>query len=694
MFLAYRCDKPLIKVQDLRHRPFECMTCHKSFGRQDVLSRHQRLHETLPSSEGAGSQPIPSPRAAVNSGSANVADEQVLSPDINIGISPSQDNSLSLNTPLTHAHLSQENSLGSSQLWPGTDISGSILPSFSMSWPVSLPGVQFHQPFPNLSLPEEVPIFQELPQTDVGLGHQAMDHMNRLISDLSTSLAAEIRGQGITSAFLDTCIHVFFHRFILTFPFLHEATFSIRESSYPLLLNIVALGSLFVGAKDAILKGETLWRLAHTAIATNWAKLMETKGRKDRCKGVQLVLTALTGQTYAILSKNKSFRSTAQTFHSLGFFWARQCGFYDDQDESRSFPPFGAGENENADAWTSWVAREVQNRAILGHYILDGYISQYSGNASSARHVNNVLRLPGSDQCFAATSADEWRREMEKSSFPRPSFREIYVMLFCPKTSMSSISIPNFAMRVILEGLQALVSDIHEANGPAVGTPSRSQVSQALIRLYTERLSLAEVPSTENMELLIRWHSICLDLAVPSTKLCRNLCSVYGIEQQLYDGVYQAGQELNLADWSQSLDARRALLHAMAIHDIVETLPLGRPPAIHLPAAIFTVGTIYSAHSLAACSSVVYPSIFKWEDVWSMETAGPADDERSDTTGAEIVSFLQGDYSGEAPRSRLRNLIFDANSLQITLGSISRWGVSHEMESVIQQWVSTIIQGQ
>jgi Fungal specific transcription factor domain len=113
-------------------------------------------------------------------------------------------------------------------------------------------------------------------------------------------------------------MHVFFEKFIPSFPVLHKPIFSPRGSSSPLLLNIIAVGFLFVGAKDAIHKGEALWRLAHTAVATSWQALTATKGPRDGCNGVQLVLTALLGQTYAS-SKNESLRMTSQIFHSLGF---------------------------------------------------------------------------------------------------------------------------------------------------------------------------------------------------------------------------------------------------------------------------------------------------------------------------------------------------------------------------------------
>lgn len=96
---------------------------------------------------------------------------------------------------------------------------------------------------------------------------------------------------------------MFFVRFIPTFPVLHRATFVFRESTQPLLLNAMAIGSLYLGPKDSIAKGEALWRLAHIAVATNWETLITHCGPYDSCKGVQLVVTALLGQVYGALSK-------------------------------------------------------------------------------------------------------------------------------------------------------------------------------------------------------------------------------------------------------------------------------------------------------------------------------------------------------------------------------------------------------
>ena len=74
------------------------------------------------------------------------------------------------------------------------------------------------------------------------------------ITGQSSTVTAAVDATSLTSVFLDECLHMFFVRFIPTFPVLHRATFVFRESSQPLLLNAMAIGSLYLGPKASVAK--------------------------------------------------------------------------------------------------------------------------------------------------------------------------------------------------------------------------------------------------------------------------------------------------------------------------------------------------------------------------------------------------------------------------------------------------------
>jgi hypothetical protein len=233
------------------------------------LSRHQKLHEK------------PAVPITGNASLTPAVDEHQFSPQVEISnFSPAEQHARPVPVIPGDAFVNNEQqfpSIGnmSLPLWAETDNMLEFLTSdFSTTWPLALPMTQFEPSLFDGVNGSALPLPTDNSQKTNAQGHQAMEQMGRLISVLSSNLTAEIQNTGITSSFLDTCMHVFFDKFAPSFPVLHRATFAVKDSSHPLILNIVALGSLFVGAKDAVAKGEALWRLAHIAVATNWVRLI------------------------------------------------------------------------------------------------------------------------------------------------------------------------------------------------------------------------------------------------------------------------------------------------------------------------------------------------------------------------------------------------------------------------------------
>lgn len=93
--------------------------------------------------------------------------------------------------------------------------------------------------------------------------------------------------------------------------------------------------------------------------------------------------------------------------------------------------------------------------------------------------------------------------------------------------------------------------------------------------------------SVDKVELLIRWRSIFLNLAAPSTALCRRMCVACDIEQKLHGTGKEDLIGFDLVAWSQSSNALRAVLHVLAIQDMVERMPLRCSHAIHPPRRYF-----------------------------------------------------------------------------------------------------------
>jgi Fungal specific transcription factor domain len=70
----------------------------------------------------------------------------------------------------------------------------------------------------------------------------------------SADVTSQAEFTGLTTVFLDGCLHMFFSNFVPTFPIVHRPTFIFREWTHPLLLNAIALGSRFMFQKESSVK--------------------------------------------------------------------------------------------------------------------------------------------------------------------------------------------------------------------------------------------------------------------------------------------------------------------------------------------------------------------------------------------------------------------------------------------------------
>ncbi|EAW08469.1 C2H2 type zinc finger domain protein [Aspergillus clavatus NRRL 1] len=259
--------------------------------------------------------------------------------------------------------------------------------------------------------------------------------------------------------------------------------------------------------------------------------------------------------------------------------------------------------------WRSWAAREIQQRALLAYCILDGLVAQMSGDGASTRHVANPLILPSGEAALGANNADEWLAYIHSQKAEQPSLRLVFGSLFPPIGSLSPLDyqFSAFALRAVLEGIQSFVSDLDNSDLAAVGVLGRSDVRRALVQVHETITMRIHLSSPERLEVLLRWHTICLDAMVNSTMLCRHVCSRYNIPKEVSGGSRALKSGFDMVKWVNTEGARRALLHAIAIQDIIEQLPRGCAHVIHMPSSLFAAATIYVAFSLAGIANIHLP---------------------------------------------------------------------------------------
>ena len=473
-----------------------------------------------------------------------------------------------------------------------------------------------------------------------------------------------------------------------------------------------------------------MWSLAHAVVATSWQSLMSQRGPRDDCDGVQLVLTAALGQTYAMLSRNGNFRTTSQIFHGLGFYWSRHCRMYDLTGFTRNeLPSEDAEYNEKVELWRTWAAAETRLRAILAHYILDAQIAHFSGNPTSVRHATNPLPLPASTAAFTATSPDGWIAEIDESNTHDFTFNEFISATFRRDSLISTRPISSLGIQVVLECIQSLVLEAAQAGGDTIGTVTQKEITAALLHLY--RWQICKSP--QHAELSLRWHAVFLSLTMDVGSLCEQISSSCYVPEPsqtqsqvlLFKPTTQSHSRhsgtLEIQRWANSsIEARRALLHAFAIQDITQYLSYKAAHAIHIPSTIFIAATVHAAHMLSGVQSVTVPELVDWDTVWTSGNAGdfvppplvqysslpqssslplPSAQsssslprschvsESSQRSKLETQAFLQGKFFPPNPRVLARKIPCELHALRMQLKAMaSPWGISQQMDKMLELW--------
>ena len=344
-------------------------------------------------------------------------------------------------------------------------------------------------------------------------------------------------------------------------------------------------------------------------------------------------------------------------------------------------------------AWRRWAAKEIQQRALLGHYLVDGLISRMSGELPSVRHAANQLGLPSTEAEFEARNADEWLTHMLSQEPPLSSysFRKIISSLFSPQNQINMPpKLSAFSLRVILEGLQSLVSDCDNDEGALVGVPTKFELRRALAQIHVLISDSPSMSEPERLEIFLRWHTLCLDACKDSSLLCRAVCARYGVTQHVCPGRDSKKTELDLVSWANTEDARRALLHAIAIQEIVERLPRGRAHVIHIPNSLFASATVYCVFSLAELTTVNLPTSVDWQSVLSSGYEAVPIIGNSEGDVSETRRYIRGELASLVGSVGVaENLLYELNSMQKLFRCLSsQWGIAYDMEDVIDQWMS------
>jgi hypothetical protein len=178
---------------------------------------------------------------------------------------------------------------------------------------------------------------------------------------------------------------------------------------------------------------------------------------------------------------------------------------------------------------------------------------------------------------------------------------------------------------------------------------------------------------------------------INSTVLSRHVCSRYNIPHHVSGGSRTVRPGFDLLEWANTEDARRAVLHAVAIQDIIEQLPRGRAHVVHMPSSLFAAATIYVVFSLAGVATVNLPHTIVWQDALLSHSdlhLGHGDIRPPSSSGTRRFVEMEQGITSTPPGGGVRNLLYELNSMQKLFRCLSsQWGIARDMEDIVAHWI-------
>lgn len=112
-----------------------------------------------------------------------------------------------------------------------------------------------------------------------------------------------------------------------------------------------------------------------------------------------------------------------------------------------------------------------------------------------------------------------------------------------------------------------------------------------------------------------------------------------------------------------------------------------------MPNSLFAAATVYGVFSMAGFSNIHLPRTMDWKHALFTE-ADPCvilGELSGSTPNSDTRRFVRGEQlsANRSVATTTRNLLYELNSMQKLFRCLSsQWGVAHEMETIINQWIT------
>lgn len=457
---------------------------------------------------------------------------------------------------------------------------------------------------------------------------------------------------------LGHCVRLYWDKCSDILPIIHRPTFRASESNAFLLFSVASIGTQLVGLPEMAQRGENMFESLHRAVLMSWTSILSGSH-----EAVPVMQAVLLGQTFAMMSSNPAHLLTAQAFHgTLVLCCAR---FRKHLDDARARQQHHAESTRSLEErWQLWATDQSFIRIEHSLKILDAEFSLLYHSRPLVRSQISPIS-ENENLAFSARDAKDWQM-LECSGIPAAWVGGLSSDEYSNPSMVPSKDGPAIGIFSQYARLAEILARVAEARMPASGTPAMMDPEadlEAWLRQNSEDLRLSK-NATVQLECL--WHSGWLAV----------LCDINLLEVACgRDGAHKGDQARPRVEaWASDEGARRAIIHAFKILQLISRVPFSNVVALHVPRAAYHAGLILVCIAAAGRENV-FPIEYAWEQLTAHRDIESLQDTQRLT--ATDKKELEQDFTTSI---RLRE---QACKLVSLLRRLWPWGISGRFASTL-----------
>ena len=416
--------------------------------------------------------------------------------------------------------------------------------------------------------------------------------------DPQLSLNVSDSGDFPPAEILDIALGLFFRHFHPTMPFIHVPDFCVKSTPPPFLFGVCLIGLSILGTTGATRFVSRMFSPLLERVTQELASC--TSGTAGSAQQLICFATALLTLNLAAMTGDKDSLAQSQMLYVSLMAMVQQNGLFSATD-GQDLDSILSENTESEHQWKAWSRVESAKRLILSLLTLDSWYSNLLFRSPAVRSEGVALYAPCDELLFQAKSATQWRSLIRSGKKQTARIFEIEDL----HTSRLDIRLDlgNLGCSTMLALLQIQMLESYHRLMP---TDELTVGSLIPWQIYTNdmraRSMVSAVLASEGLcgpsmqkpdtNCIVLWHSLCIMLLADFR--------MFELAAGRHGAGPAAGALENISQWSRTMAARRACVHAAQTFRIMSERKVSDNVTIHSVTALFSAALVLGLYQFMA----------------------------------------------------------------------------------------------